>query len=225
MIERVIPSELAEVNASRWSLPDMADAGSERKPALSVAEIERIQRSARDEAFAQGKREGYDAGFSEGREAGLQQGQSEVNAQAQRLKGLLDRLAAPAAELDDAVEQEITELALTIARQIIRRELITQPGEIVGVIREAVSLLPASNRELCIKVHPEDAAFLRQSITEAESAWQLVDDPTVGRGGCLISAGASRLDATVEHRLAAVVADLLGGERHQEEGTASEGGA
>lgn len=213
-MQRVIPGEHARGNTSLWTLPDMVGAGGgERMPALSVAEIERIQQSAYDEAFAQGKREGYEAGFAEGRGAGLQQGQGEVSTQTRRLKGLLDHLAVPAGELDDAVENELAQLALAIARQIIRRELQTQPGEIVGVIREAIGLLPLSTREVRIQVHPEDAEFLRETLVESESAWRLVEDPAVSRGGCLISAEASRLDATVEHRLAAVIADLLGDDR------------
>jgi flagellar assembly protein FliH len=49
-----------------------------------------------------------------------------------------------------------------------------------------------------------------------ESAWQIVEDPTVTRGGCRVATETSEVDATVEARVAAVVARVLGEEREGE---------
>ncbi|RMG30702.1 MAG: flagellar assembly protein FliH, partial [Gammaproteobacteria bacterium] len=46
-----------------------------------------------------------------------------------------------------------------------------------------------------------------------ERDWKLVEDPTLSRGGCRVETESSRIDATVEQRLHAVLARFLGGER------------
>lgn len=217
---RVIPGEEAATGIeSPWRLPSMdVDPGpaaeEEEAPAPqmpSVEEIERIQAEARAEAAEQGRREGYDAGFAEGREAGLAQGAAEVQERGRRLKGLIDSIAAPAAELDDAVEEELASMALAVARQVIRRELVSQPGEIIAVVREAVALLPLTSREIRLRVHPDDAALLHEQGIEGD--WRLEEDPAVSRGGCLVDTDTSHVDASLEHRIARVAADLLGDQR------------
>lgn len=210
--------------ANAWSLPDVSEPTTAPRPreadaaGVSVEALERIQREAYAEAFEEGRREGHAAGFGEGRSEGLAQGQAEAAEWARRMRGLLDGLAQPATELDDDVEQELVSMILCLAQQVIRRELQVQPGEIVGIIREAIALLPMSARKVKVQVHPDDAAFIREVLGEGGNAWQLVDDPGVTRGGCIVNTARSRVDATLEHRLAALAADLLGDERRHDLG-------
>jgi flagellar assembly protein FliH len=44
----------------------------------------------------------------------------------------------------------------------------------------------------------------------------MVEDPLITRGGCKVDTEVSYIDATVENRLAAVIATLFGGEREQD---------
>jgi flagellar assembly protein FliH len=46
-----------------------------------------------------------------------------------------------------------------------------------------------------------------------QSSWEIVEDPTLTRGGCEVETDDSRVDATVERRLAQVISNLFGGER------------
>ncbi len=212
--------------ANAWRLPDVSEptALTQKAPqsntsgaaGVSVEVLERIQREAYAEAFEAGRQEGNAAGFREGREAGFAQGQAEAAELVRHMADLLDGLAQPATELDDAVEQELVHLVLCLAQQLIRRELQIQPGEIVGVIREAIALLPLSARKVKLQVHPDDAAFIREALGEGEMVWQLMDDPGISRGGCIVNTARSRVDATLEHRLAALAAEWLGDGRRRE---------
>jgi flagellar assembly protein FliH len=47
-------------------------------------------------------------------------------------------------------------------------------------------------------------------------AWGVVEDPLITRGGCKVDTDVSHVNATVENRLAAVVATIFGGEREQD---------
>ncbi len=225
-LQKVLPGDDASRSETdRWRLPDVdappatrAAMGPARRPP-TVDEIERIQAQAREEGITEGRREGFEKAYGEGLAQGRAHGEGEVRERAARLQALLSALAAPAAEVDDATEHELAELTLALARQVIRRELQSQPGEIVGVIREAVALLPLSAREIRVRLHPEDAAFVRETLGEPEGRWSIEEDPGVSRGGCLLRTLQSRVDATVEHRIAALAAELLGDARRAEDDT------
>jgi flagellar assembly protein FliH len=46
--------------------------------------------------------------------------------------------------------------------------------------------------------------------------WKIQQDPLLTRGGCRVSTGDSRIDATVESRLGAVIARVLGDSRQHQ---------
>src|SRR3984957_13374172 len=169
---------------------------------------------------AEAYKEAFQQGLTEGREAG----RGEVRAQVEKLAGMFYDLARPFEVLDEEVELELLTLAMTLARQIVRRELKTDPTQIIGIVREAIGALPVAAREVRVHLHPEDAAAERQNLdpTESERSWQLVEDPVMARGGCQITTPSSRVDALLETRLGAILSELMGTERH---GPNSRGGA
>jgi len=195
-------------------------------PVLTLEEIETIQKQAYDEAFAQGQKEGYehgvkqgfDDGFSDGCKRGYEENQHILQEQADQLVLLLGALAEPFKTLDAEVEQELVTLSIGIATQIIRREIKMDPGQIIATVREAINVLPLSSQKICLYLHPEDAELVRSalSLDDMSSAWTVVEDPLLTRGGCKVDTDVSRVDATVENRLAAVIANVLGGEREQD---------
>lgn len=207
--------------ADLWHLPDVSRGGKHHENqsrGLTVKDIERIQKEAYDEAYAQGRKEGFEKGYGEGRA----QLEADRQKSAQRLRQTFDILAQPLATLDEEVEQNLLELALTLTRQIVRRELQTQPGEVMAIIREAVALLPLSARHVQVHLHPEDARFVREMVSEANedsSAWKLVEDPAMDRGGCRVVTESSQIDATLQHRLNQLARDLLGDERDAGDGS------
>src|SRR6185312_12899073 len=185
-----------------WKAPDMGTPQGQQKMA-TVGGLADLQAEAHKEAFEQG--------LAEGREAG----RAEVRAQVERLAGMFYDLAKPFEVLDAEVERELLTLAMALARQIVRRELKTDPTQIIGIIREAIAALPVAARDVRVHLHPEDAAVVRQHLapTESERAWAIVEDPVMARGGCQITTATSRIDARLETRLGAILSELLGTER------------
>ncbi len=168
-----------------------------------------------DKGFQQGYREGRDKGEAEGREAARAEAEKVLAEEVGYLQRLMDCLSQPLARLDEEVERELVSLAMAVARQLVRRELKTDPGQIVAVVREALSLLPLSQRTVTLVMHPDDAERVRQALhlDQVRVPWEIVEDPLITRGGCRVETDVSRIDATVETRLAAAVATALGGER------------
>lgn len=157
----------------------------------------------------------------EGYREGMQRAQQEVAALQQRLLDLLDFMQHPLRAVNEDIEHQLTQLAVTLAQQLVRRELKVEPGEIIGLIRDSVKLLPGNARNITIVLHPDDAQLLRDALSieskDDEHAWQLVEDPMITRGGCEIKAPPSAINATLENRLSALAASVLGGERVQDE--------
>lgn len=157
---------------------------------------------------------GYQAGLSAGR-AELQKSNDALAAQVARLDGILNQLSRPLAILEAEVEQQLVLLALAVGKQLARRELKADPGQIAALIREAVGRLPAAARDVRVHLHPEDAAAIAERLASAgrERAWTVVEDPTLTRGGCLVRSENSQIDARVESRVNAMVSSMLGEER------------
>lgn len=178
-------------------------------------QMQMLQQDAYEEAFEQGRQEGISKGYQEGKA----RADAEVREQIQRLQKICQTMAKPLEQLDDDVEYSIAELTLAIARQLVRREIKIEPGEIVGIVRQAVSTLPISARNPTIYLHPEDMQLVRNalSIGDDENSWRLEEDHLLTRGDCRIETESSYIDATIEARLAAIAVNMLGDERRNDD--------
>ncbi|WP_206389824.1 FliH/SctL family protein, partial [Amnimonas aquatica] len=100
-------------------------------------------------------------------------------------------------------------LALALARQVIHAELRTTPELVLPVIRQALAELPSASRKVRLHLHPEDAHLIGEGLPELhEASWQVIEDDGISRGGCLLESGSASIDATLETRIAEVVARL-----------------
>ena len=161
--------------------------------------------------------------FAKGYEDGVAAGRREIDAEVAKLRSrlaqldkILGSLAKPFEELDKQVEEQLTLLALTVGKQMVRRELKTDPAQVIGVIRECVGRLPVAARDVRVKLHPQDAAVVRELLATnpgTERAWNVVEDPALTRGGCIVVSDSSQIDARLDARLNAVVAAAFGDER------------
>ena len=171
------------------------------------------------EEMAQLHQDAYSNAYADAHAQASREAQIESARRAVAFQHLCDGLARPLAEIDDEVVERVAELAVSIARHLVRRELKTHPGEVIGLVREAMRQLPFATRCARIHLHPEDAALVQQALNlGSESGWQLEADPLVTRGGCIVNTESSRIDAQVESRIAAIAAKMFGGERESDRG-------
>ena len=156
----------------------------------------------------------------EGFQQGLLRAQQQAQELQQRLLQLIEFFEHPLQALNEDIEHQLTQLAVTLAQQLVRRELKLEPGEIIGLIRDSVQLLPGNTRNISIKLHPDDARLVRNALSmesgNEEHSWKLIEDPMITRGGCEVNAPPSTINATLENRLSALAASVLGGEREQD---------
>lgn len=198
---------------SSWQFPSFATSGSsdvavDNIKALTASDVESIQHQAQQEAA--------EKGYQEGLKKGLQAGKAQIQEKVNQLARVMTSLAEPLNELDERVENELVALAIQIAKQLIRRELKADSGQVVAVAKEAIAALPSSSQNIELYLHPEDAALVTSALSldgASEDRWRIIQDPVITRGGCRVKTDASTIDATIENRLAAIIAKALGDER------------
>lgn len=178
---------------------------------LTIKQIEELQKQAYEEGFTQGKTEGFEFGHKEA----LEEGRAQIQKQLEHLESFMRMLEAPLKSLDDEVEQSLVELVISMVRQLVRREVKNDPGQIIGVMREALSILPVASRNIRVVLHPDDAEFVRKiyEVNDNDMGWEIIEDPVLARGGCRVVTDTSQVDATLESRLANLIAPLIGDER------------
>jgi flagellar assembly protein FliH len=204
------------VTAEVWSAPEMkGPRAASRRNWRTVDELEGIERVAWEESYAEGLAAGRAAGAIE-----AQARTAVLDQQIARFEAILALLARPLSRMDTEVESQLVTLAVSIARQLLRRELKLDPSQVVAAVRETVALLPAAARDVRVRLHPDDAALVREKLAtpQAQLAWSILEDPVLARGDCRVSAEAAQIDARLESRLAAVISSVLGDERGAERG-------
>ena len=201
----------AAATIERWRLPEVegpiVGRSHEDRRAATSEESARL-------AVREAEARGYEAGMARAR-AETEKHLTALADRVKRLDAALNVIARPLEQLDAEIESELAQLALSVGKQLARRELHIEPTQVIAILRESLALLPAAAREVRVHLHPEDAATVREHLTTpaVDRAWTLVEDPTLSRGGCVIHSQASRIDARLEARIAAVAASALGDER------------
>lgn len=207
-MSRIINSEVSE-SCKPWRAPNL-DITNDYD--FNIVSNENITHREQQEKIRQ---QSYEKSYAKGYMEGLAKGQAEINEQLKSLHSLMAVLAMPLPDLDNLVVDELVQLCMAVVKQMVRRELKISPGEVVAVVKEALSLLPVAAAEITLELHPDDAKIIRDTLVypDAEASWKIVEDALLTRGGCRVLTNTSRIDATVEKRMNTVIAAVMGGER------------
>jgi flagellar assembly protein FliH len=143
-------------------------------------------------------------GFREGEAAGRTRAAAEAQPALEKLARSIEEIARLRPRLLRESEAELVELAMGIARRILRRELSVDAEALQGLVKGALERLSA--REICrIRAHPELEPGIRRCLErESQSGIQVVSDATLERGGILVETSRGKLDASLETQLAEI---------------------
>lgn len=202
-------------NSKAWVPPHVGEgesSGNLNSGNLPTAkQLEQLQKQAYNEGFEQGKQKGFKFGHQEAKIAGTKK----INQMITQVDALMATLETPLQQLDDRIESELVELIIAMVKQLVRREVRLDPSQIVGVVREALAILPVGSRAIRVVLHPEDARLIRDiyEMSDNDQIWKITEDPVLARGGCRVFTETSQIDASLESRLANLIAPLVGGQR------------
>jgi flagellar assembly protein FliH len=164
---------------------------------LTLEELEAIRQEAYNEGFAVGEKEGFHSTTLKVR----QEAEVALTAKIAGLELLMANLFEPIAEQDTQIEKSLVDLVQHITRQVIQRELAIESTQIEHVMREALKLLPLGVGNVRLYVNPQDFEQVKALRERHEETWRIV--------GCRVETEHSRIDATIETRIAQVMAKLF----------------
>ncbi len=129
----------------------------------------------------------------------------------QQIGASLQEIAGLRATVTAQSERELVRLAIEIAKKIVHRE-VTIDSEIVMTLAR-IGLSRLHNRVAAtIHLHPDDFAYMsahREQI-DAGHALELVEDRSIGRGGCLVHTEMGDVDTRIEQQFAEIERAFLG---------------
>ena len=176
--------------------------------AKGKAEAEKI---GRDEGFQAGHREGYEKGLAEGRAIS--------HHEAQRLTQVVNNCADSLQSLDQQISESLVDLALNIARQVIRSTLAAHPEKIVDTVQDILHVESPDGKMMYLRLHPEDIVLLKRHLADDPRLhnWHLEPDEHIERGGCSAQTALGDIDATMKTRWERIAGSLRENPRWAEE--------
>ena len=172
----------------------------------SVEEIEAMREAARQEGYLQGLQEGREQGYAEGRAQGYadgaEAGQIESAAELENMRSVAATFGDAVAAADETIAADVLELALRLARGMVRTAFEVRPDLIVPIVREAIGYLPVLQQPALLSLHPEDALIVRQGMADelTKGGWRIIEDATIARGGCKVETASNQIDAQAQAR-------------------------
>ena len=185
--------------------PEMEEVPLEEVQPLTLEELESIRQEAYNEGFATGEKEGFHSTTLKVR----QEAEAVLLPKVAALEQLMANLFEPIAEQDTQIEKGLVALVRHISRQVIQRELAIDSSQLEHVMREAIKLLPLGVENVRLYVNPQDFAQVKALRERHEETWRIVEDEALLPGGCRVETEHSRIDATVETRVARVMDKLF----------------
>ncbi|AWI53037.1 hypothetical protein DEH84_06035 [Aquabacterium olei] len=193
-------------------VPGQAEAETRAAEAAAAAAAKAAEQAAApagpsvDELVEQARQSGYQDGYRNGLAALETYKQTQGAQMAAYMNDQIGALAADFHHRLELLEQQlagrIAGVALELARQAVRTELLQRPEVVVAVAEEALGALLSSARQIVLRLNPDDHALAQGQLDELLQARgaRVVPDPMLARGGCIVESDIAIVDATVEAR-------------------------
>lgn len=143
-----------------------------------------------------------DEGRREAESTARQAAAREIAALEQRLLQSIESIATLRPRLRLEAERQVVELAIAVARRVLRRQITIDPDAVAGLVRSALDGL--SLREVVsVRCHPASAASIQAGLERlgAPPALRIEPDPSLESGAVLVETTYGALDASVTTQL------------------------
>lgn len=185
----------------RWEMtsfdevvPEASKAPTENVAAANKIELDKLKLKAQKEGFAKGYEEGHQVGSSAG--------QKDMQLELASFQKISTQFAASIQQAEHLVAQEVLDLALDIAKAMLKSSLIINPGLIIPIVEEAIAALPSVQQPAQLFLHPTDAELVKNKIGAelSETGWSVVSDPHLNPGDCRVETLKNQINASLPAR-------------------------
>jgi flagellar assembly protein FliH len=160
----------------------------------TVEELEAIREQARQD--------GYQDGHAAGHADALAAGKIETDKELEVVRALAATFGTALHDADQLIANDVLDLALQLAKGMLKNALQVKPELILPIVREAIEYLPVLQQPALLMLNPEDAPVVRAGIGEEleKGGWRVIEDSSVQRGGCKIDTASNQIDAQAASR-------------------------
>ncbi len=179
-----------------WTWQELGtENGAGGDPAPSSEMLEAIREREREES--------YERGFNDGAEAGRAQALQEMGPNLQASVKVVAEVEDFRDALMAQMQDNLTALALAVARQLIEREVKAEPEVVANLVRSALSHFPL-DQKLRIRMNPQDLSSISREKSEnrtpvtagREVRW--IPDENIARGGCVVEGPERIVDGRID---------------------------
>lgn len=216
-LKEAIVLDLGDLGAQANKIRLAAEARATQIINEAQARANRLAEEKGKQAYEEGMNHGYEAGLQQGIEEGRAQALAESRQQLQQLYAAWSDLAGQweqqRVEMEREARQSVLEFALRAAEKIVHRVIEVDDSVIVDQAGQALSMV-LSAHDARLRIHPVDRPTLENALPELVAEFQtlqhveLIDDEEVTPGGCVVTFGDGRIDATIEKQLERLI-DLI----------------
>jgi flagellar assembly protein FliH len=156
------------------------------------------------------EREARIRGFEAGEKAGAERVLREAAPLLEGLRSAADAVRALGEQIAREAEPQVVELAVAIARRIVREELSERPERIVGIVKEAIRRIERAG-PVTIKVHPDLynlMAGMKSELGESRTEILFDVDPSVSPGGPVVVGTSEEVLTDVDDQIRTIVDDM-----------------
>ncbi|MDN3524880.1 flagellar assembly protein FliH [Halomonas sabkhae] len=176
--------------------------------------LDALREQVRRDAYEEGLRQGREAGHAEGLAQGREDAQQAADAAFERrleeeiapLRTLTGQFKEALAVLDDAIADDLVDLALATGHQLAGEALKARPRQVLELVRALLHTEPPLVGQQRLWLHPLDLRLVEKTLGDelVAAGWRLQPDDQLSRGGCRVTSESGELDATWESRWQAV---------------------
>jgi len=211
--EALLPEEETLPEAEETSEPEEVEDESRPFDLAEVSLEELLQHPEISARLAHLEQEAYEKGFAQGQKDGEELGRRQYETLANRLKDILKSLDEAVSEHVLTLEPQLFSLLKVMVEKLVLKEVSTSPEVIKTCLREALGHV-VEQTQVKIHLHPDDVEFLEEVLGELREEFarirdfEILSDPNLSRGGCLLETEFGLIDATLDRRWREIFAKL-----------------
>lgn len=217
-MKEAVVLDLGDLGRQAARLRLQAEGRAESIVAAAEVEARRIKEAAASKGFDQGLAAGHAEGLARGREEGKAEALSAVSEKVALIQTAWSEAAREWDEhrklLDRESRQAVLTFAIKMAECLVHRRIATDPTVVLDQVREALSHV-LQPYDVSVSVHPDDRPLLEEAMPRLVAEFvqvqhiTLVENQQVAPGGCVVSYGQGRIDATIDTQINRIVEMLL----------------
>lgn len=151
-----------------------------------------------DKKLEEHARAAAEAALREGERLGYQRARSEFEPIEKNFQRSIAEIAELRPRLRRQAERQVVELALAVARRILRRQVTVDPEAVAGLVRSAVDSI--SLREIVqVRIHPSQQRSVSEALDRlgAPGGLRIEGDPSLEAGALVIETDRGAMDCSV----------------------------